>query len=112
MPHEHTSERHRRIACVGCGCEFSIRDDDPLWSITTEVRDDGTEIVTGRFIEPTCPSCGKTSRWCPPGTTGRGTATDVTDDFGSVMHVNRIEAEVADDLVYDPDVPAFEQGVG
>lgn len=91
------------VDCVSCGRHFVVADDDLLWSITTALGDDGVERITGRFIEPPCPSCGKLATWSA---TAVPTPDSAVDDDGRVQITTRVE--VALDSPYDPALSATE----
>ncbi len=74
----------RQWTCVSCGHTFDVADDDPLWSVTTDVVD-GAEVIVGRHIEPPCPECGKVTAMRVEG---------VGDDAVVSHDLNRIEVDL------------------
>lgn len=79
-----------QLVCVACSASFTVADDDPLWSTTT----DRAGNVLGRHIEAPCPECGAVSAeraGDPPAELAGHPALAVLDG-GSWQALNRIEA--------------------
>lgn len=98
------------MRCVTCSRDFDVADDDPLWSITTAMQDDGSEMIVGRHIEPPCPSCGSVAQFLPLDS-DRGTATDVVDSANQMQRVNRLEDTIDPPQPFDPNVDGATQAI-